>query len=218
MPYLIAMAAEDRQLLERLRLGKPIIALLNGQSALILDIGIGGAFVEHYGELSVGDRMSLVFRWKSTDVEIICKVVRTEVVRRSASGPVSHSDLSFVQSSPEAQTHLNDMLATYVGKILSAQKANAAATEDPTSAATLADLGGARRSRARGFVTYRLRDGAWSRTFTDSAAQPEDGFTVAGYEDESELRTLCDAYAAADDEGRRLIRVVAELSARTVKK
>jgi hypothetical protein len=53
---------------------------------------------------------------------------------------------------------------------------------------------------------------------TDSPEQPNNGFTVAAYEDDEELESLCQAYEIADEEGRRLIQLVAELSARTVKK
>ena len=121
-----------------------------------------------------------------------------------------------MQSSAEAEKRLNDMVATFVGKVLAAQKANAGATQPSDSA--LIDLGGARRSRTRSFLTYRLQNGSWLREMVDEPAQPDNGFTVAGYEDDEELESLCRAYEIADEEGRRLIRLVAELSARTVKK
>ena len=98
-----------------------------------------------------------------------------------------------------------------------AQKANAGATEAEASV-TLVDLGGARRSRTRGYVTYRLQNGTWARELSETPTQPLNGFTVAGYEDEDELESLCRAWETADTEGRRLIRLVAELSARAVKK
>ena len=41
------MVANDRREFQRLRLAKPILALMDGQSALILDIGIAGAYIEH---------------------------------------------------------------------------------------------------------------------------------------------------------------------------
>jgi hypothetical protein len=109
------------------------------------------------------------------------------------------------------------MMATFIGKILAAYKSNAAGSDPGDS--TLSDLGSARRSRARGYITYRLlKNGAWIVTPSTSADQPADGFTVAAYEDEDELETLRETYEAADSEGRRLIRLVGELSARTVKK
>jgi hypothetical protein len=209
--------SQDRREFQRLRLAKPILALFDGQNALILDIGISGAFVEHYGEPKKGDRLRLLFRWKGIDTEFIAEIAHTIVVRRTANAIVSHSGVRFVQSIADAESRLNDMMATFVGKMLAAQKANAGATESAESG-TLVDLGGARRSRTPGYITYRLDGNQWSREMADTPTQPLNGFTVAAYEDESELESLCRAWETADAEGRRLIRLVAELSARTVKK
>ena len=51
---------------------------------------------------------------------------------------------------------------------------------------------------------------------SNSSHQPPDGFTVGAHEVEEELQALCQTYEVADEEGRRLIRLVAELSARAV--
>ncbi len=211
------MAPNDRREFQRLRLAKPILALLNGQNALILDIGLGGAYVEHYGEHKTGDSQRLLFRWKGEDVDFMAEIARSVVVRKTANALVSHSGLRFVQAVGKSEALLNDMMATFVGKMLAAQKANAGATE-PSGAEALVDLGGARRSRTRGYVTYRLQNGTWSRELSDTPTQPLNGFTVAAYEEDEELESLCRTWEAADSEGRRLIRLVAELSARTVKK
>ena len=210
------MPASDRREFQRLRLAKPILALLDGQNALILDIGIGGAFIEHYGQPKSGDRMRLLFRWKGTDVQFVAQAARTMIVRRTANAIVSHTGVKFIESLGDADAQLNDMMATFVGKVLAAQKANAGATEFGTAGA-LSDLGGARRSRTRGYMTYRLQDGQWTREPSDTPTQPLNGFTVAAYEDEQELESLCQTWETADSEGRRLIRLVAELSARGVK-
>src|SRR5207302_8484576 len=175
------MAPSDRREFQRLRLAKPILALFDGQNALILDIGISGAFIEHYGQSKSGDRLKLLFRWKGTDVEFVAEIAHTVVVRQAANAVVSHSGVRFVQAIGDAETRLNDMMATFVGKVLAAQKANAGATE-PTNSA-LMDLGGARRSRTFNYLTFRLRNGKWSRQTSESADQPADGFTVAAYED-----------------------------------
>lgn len=210
------MVGNDRRKFERLRLPKPILALLDGENALILDIGISGAFIEHYGKTKAGERFTLLFRWKGTDVEFVSEVAHTVIVRKTESSEVSHTGLRFTQPIGEAEKRLNDMVGTFVGKVLAAQKANAVATQPSDSA--LIDLGGARRSRTRGFLTFRFQDGKWSREISESPVQPSNGFTVAGYEEDDELESLCQAYETADEEGRRLIKLVAELSARTVKK
>src|SRR5207302_7478756 len=141
-------------------------------------------------EPKLGDRQRLLFRWKGTDVQFVAEVRRTTIIRKTANAVVSHSGMSFIESFGDAEARLNDMMATFVGKMLAAQKANAGATEAEASV-TLVDLGGARRSRTRGYVTYRLQNGTWARELSETPTQPLNGFTVAGYEDEDELESLC---------------------------
>lgn len=209
--------ASDRREFQRLRLGKPILALLQDQNALILDVGIGGALVEHYGATGRGQRFRLLFRWKAEDVEFVCEVRRTAVVRGSGDTAVSHTGMQLVEAVGESEARLQDMMATFVGRVLAAQKMNASGGGE-SSDATLAQLGAARRARSRGYLMYRYLAGKWSCDATDLPQQPEHGFTVAAYEDEEELETLCRAWEIADEEGRRLIRLVAELSARSMRR
>jgi len=213
------MVATDRREFQRLRLAKPILALMDGQNALILDIGIAGAYIEHYGALPPGARFKLSFRWQRADVELLCEVRRARVVRGGGDkmSVVSHSGVQFVEAIGDADARLNDMMATFVGRVLAAQRANASGKPEEGEALSLTQLGGARRARTRGYMLYRYAKGKWYREPTDSPQQPALGFTVAAYEDEEELETLCRAWEIADDEGRRMIRLVAELSARSVK-
>jgi hypothetical protein len=110
------------------------------------------------------------------------------------------------------------MMVAFVSRLLAAHQANATADGSPDSAAFLAQIGLARRTRMRGYLRYELNARKWIRRRTDEPAQPANGFTVAAFEDEEDLETLCKAYEAADEEGRRLIRLVAELSAIAAKK
>jgi hypothetical protein len=209
----------DRREFQRLRLAKPILAMMDDANALILDIGMAGAFLEHYGAVEPGKTFTLSFRWQGEEVKFACEVVRTTVVRQPGGDGmslVSHSGVHFIQSVGESSMHLENLISTFVGRILAAQRANAAGDQaSANSAAVLESLGGARRKRTKGFISYRLKDNSWWRVPTDSPRQPEDGFTVAAWEDETELETLCRTYADADEEGRRLIRLVAELSVRS---
>lgn len=191
---------------------------MDGQSALVLDIGVAGAFLEHYGALESGHRFRLSFRWRGQDVEFVCEVARTAIVRSpggDGQSLVSHSGVRFVEAIGDSQERLQDMMATFVGKVLAAQKANATGVREADP--ILGQLGEARRLRSRGYVSYRLNNNTWYSVPTDSPAQPPDGFTVAAYEDEEELETLCRTYEQSDEEGRRLIRLVAELSVLSVR-
>jgi hypothetical protein len=216
------MTESDRRGFQRLRLSKPILALMDDQNALILDIGVSGAYVEHYGEVRPGERFRLSFRWHGEDIDYLAEVARSRVIRTpggDGQSLVSHTGFRFVEGTGESASRLQDMMATFVGRVLAAQKANAAADDlDREGASILAQLGEARRVRSRGYVAYHFRGGKWSREATNDARQPADGFTVAAHEDEDELETLCRTYESADEEGRDLIRLVAELSALSVRK
>jgi hypothetical protein len=211
----------DRRGFQRLKLSKPILALMNERSSLILDMGISGAYIEHYGTIAAGERFNLVFRWQGDDIEYVAEAISSTIVRSpggDGKSIVSHTGVRFIEAVGDSESRLQDFMATFVGRVLAAQKANATPdAKEGHGAAFLAQLGEARRLRSRGYTTYRLLGTKWWREATNAAEQPEDGFTVAAYEDEDELETLCRAYEAADDEGRSLIRLVAELSARTVR-
>lgn len=211
------MVADDRRKFQRLELQKPILALMRGQNALVLDIGMAGALIEHYGEAQHGDRFPLVFRWQGKDVQLECEVVRSTVSRAVAGdgqSSASHTGVRFIDPTGEDAERLQDLIVTFVGRILAAQKANAAGELGRSAGETiLATLGEARRTRTRGFITYRYKDDAsWWRIPVDTPEQPADGFTVAAWEDEEQVEDLCRTYESADEEGRRLIRMVAELS------
>jgi hypothetical protein len=214
------MVRDDRREFQRLKLSKPILGTMRESSAnaLVLDVGFAGAFLEHYGTVEPGDRFTLTFRWQGADVELPCEVARSTVVRDpggDGKSTVSHTGVRFADPGEEALGHLQDLITTFVGRILTAQKANASGELGKSAGATiLARLGEARRMRTRGYVSYHLKDETWWRAPSDSPKQPVDGFTVGAHEDEDDLEALCRTYEAADEEGRHLIRLVAELSVR----
>lgn len=213
------MNETDRRSFQRLKLAKPILATLAGHSALILDIGMSGAFVEHYGTVAPGNRFELSFKWQGEDVTYKCEVNRTSVIKQPG-GPgesgVSQSGVTFTEAVGDSDERLQEMMATFVGRILAAQRANAEA-EEQESAAVLYQLGQARRTRSRGYMAYLWDGESWVCRHTQLGEQPRNGFTVAGHEDQEELEMLCRAYEKGDDEARRLIRLVAELSVRSAK-
>jgi hypothetical protein len=211
------MLTHDRRIFQRLRLARPILGALDRQNALILDLGVAGAFVEHYGATMSDTRCHLQFRWQSDDIEFVCEVARTHVIRETANDVISHTGLRFTEAIGDSDARLHDLMATFVGSVLAAQKANADGLSHGNEHLVLMEVGGARRTRVRGLVSYRLlQPGTWKRSTTIDPKQPPDGFTVAAYEYEDDLEILCRAYEMADEEGRRLIRLVAELSVRTV--
>ena len=210
----------ERREFQRLKLLKPILGTLDGRNALILDVGIGGAYVEHYGERATGDRFRLAFAWEGSTIEFECEARRSVVVRRASDETsVSHTGSRFVAAIGDSERLLEQMMAAFVGRILAAQRANARGERDSGDGLAILDhLGEARRMRARGFMTYRFVDGVWSTEQSESPRQPEDGFTVAAHEDDDELQVLREAYEQTDNDGRNLIRLVAQLSTNSARR
>lgn len=210
------MLQSDRREFQRLKLAKPILATFGDSNALILDVGMAGAFLEHYGTATPGKHIHLSFRWQSQTIDFMCEIARTEIVREpggDGKSTVSHTGVRFVEAIGDSATLLQELITSFVSKILEAQKANASGGPGDSMGATiLARLGEARRMRTRGYVRFQFEDGVWTRTSTESPTQPADGFTIASYEDEEEIEKLCRTYEQADEEGQRLIRLVAELS------
>ena len=214
------MLRDDRREFQRLKLSKPILATMGTSNALILDIGIAGAFLEHFGTAEAGEHFPLTFRWQGEDVTFPCEVVRSTIVRLPAGdgkSVASHTGVRFLEGGGQGRARLQDLITTFVGNILAAQKANAAGENAESSSASagatvLARLGEARRMRSRGFISYHFDGRTWLRVPGNTPVQPPDGFTVGDFEDPDELERLCQSYEQANEEGRNLIRLVAELS------
>lgn len=210
----------DRREFQRLKLLKPILGTMNGQGVLILDIGVGGAFIEHYGQATPGEQFRLSFLWEAESVEFGCEVRRSFVARLASDDTaVSHTGARFVHPIGNAEELLEKMIASFVSRILDAQRANARGELGLSHGeAILARLGDARRMRARGYVTHSFAAGHWTSVRSDSPSQPDDGFTVAAFEDDDEVGMLRRTYESSDEDGRRLIRLIADLSAHAARR
>jgi len=68
------------------------------------------------------------------------------------------------------------------------------------------------RGKDAGYLCFRLDARGWNKRRVFLPEQPPAGFTVARSTDGDELQRLCAVYEASDEEGRRLIRLFAELS------
>ena len=211
------MSGHERREGQRLKLSRPILGSIAGRGALILDLGLGGAFLEHYGIGERGDQLVLEFPWEGIPLEFLSEVAHSVQVRVASDGsPVSHTGVKFLEAVGDAGKRLEDLVATFVARVIAAERANAGALVSDAGSFLL-DIGHARRTRTRGFVTFQFAGENWSRVASASSLQPRNGFTVPAHEDEEQLALLCDAYIRADEQGRDLIRMMAELSGRSVR-
>jgi hypothetical protein len=138
-----------------------------------------------------------------------CEVVRTFDADHSKYPDAGlMSGLRFLAAIGESGDHLRSMLADLVMRALDRRYDNSA------TRLRLRTVDGDKTVRGvdAQFLSYRLDSGAWRRRHVFLPEQPVTGFTVARGEDADEMQRLCDVYVASDEEGRRLIRLFAELS------
>lgn len=190
---------EERREFQRLRLDPPLSATFGTTPVALCEVGVLGARVQHVEPLET-PRAELRFTHGGNAIVMRCEVVR-------AVGP-DQSGVRFLAAIGESGDHLRTMLAQLVEKALHER--------NESSATRLAIRKVDGDETVRGvdaqFVSYRLEHGAWHRRHVFLPEQPAAGFTVARGEDPAEMQRLCVVYEASDEEGRRLIRLFAELS------
>lgn len=188
----------ERREFQRLRLDSPIPGRYGDQDVSLVEIGILGARIEHSAPLE-SPRGDLHFTFGGSPVHMRCEVARS-------TGPVS--GLRFLAAIGESGDILRDMLAQLVVQALE-NRHDSSATR-----LRIRSVDGDKTVRGvdASFLSYQYENGAWKRRAVLLPEQPQMGFTVARGEDAAEMQRLCEVFEASDEEGRRLIRLFAELS------
>ncbi len=209
---------DERRNFQRLHLAKPIHGRLGLEDVLILDIGVLGTLVEHQVPIEAGEPATLTFRWEDESLQLECEAVRSTIERSMSDGVarmVYHTGLRFLEAVGNSDERLRAMISSFVHRILRAQVANAEGDREGNRIEddqTLTGVEAARRARLEGYLNCRYENGHWKKVHALLPDQPREGFTVAGYEVPEEVDRLCRAYEQTDSEGRKLIRLIAELT------
>jgi hypothetical protein len=199
---------EERREFQRLRLTAPVPASFGTTAVTIIEVGVLGARIQHAQPLDV-TRAELRFAFDAHDVAMRCEVVRTfdaDLARHPDAGLMS--GLRFIAAVGESGDHLRTMLGKLVVDAIE-HRYDSSATR-----LRIRNVDGDKTVRGvdAQFLSFRLEQGTWRRRHVFLPEQPAAGFTVARGEDAEEMQRLCKVYEASDEEGRRLIRLFAELS------
>ncbi len=188
----------ERREFQRLRLDSPTAGTFGSQDVQVVEIGILGARIEHSAPLE-SERGDLRFTFGGSLIHMRCEVVRND-------GDIS--GVRFLAAVGESGDNLRDMLAQLVVRALETQH-DASATR-----LRIRTVDGDKTVRGvdASFLSYQWENGAWKKRPVLLPEQPQMGFTVARGEDAEEMQRLCEVFEASDEEGRRLIRLFAELS------
>ena len=227
----------QKRRVQRIHLAQPLVARLGTTPVVVVDLSLLGARIEHHMPLQAGGSSRLSFQWEGREIEANCRIVRSRLERFSVGADgltVFHSGLEF-QSMPEtSKGDLKTMLTHFIARALEEQKLNARGILPQHDVAKMpifrhggmltanqkdvaAAIGGSvmplsRMQKDAGYVSYLLEGSRWRKKRTPDPVQPLDGFTISANEDDGQAELLCEAYVMSDREGRRMIRMFAELS------
>ncbi|MDP9191314.1 MAG: hypothetical protein M3P06_06400 [Acidobacteriota bacterium] len=199
---------EERREFQRLRLEAPVPGTFGTDAVTIVEVGVLGARIQHAAPLPI-QRGELHFSSEGGDI-----VMRAEVVRTLDSSQTRYSDaafvsgLRFVAAIGESGDHLRAMLSRLVVEAIENRH------ESSVTRLRIRKVDGDKTVRGvdAQFLAFRFENGTWHKRHVFLPEQPPNGFTVARGEDAEEMQRLCIVYEASDEEGRRLIRLFAELS------
>ena len=174
----------------------------------ILALALNGARVAGDARFSPAANVELKFSTDSGAVDAMCKVVRctlAQFARNAAERSVYQTGLHIVEFLGDSDRVVRETIAQHVVRALEEQKANAHGIP-PIESLLHVDM------TIERFRRCELIDGKWKRTETPTNDQPVSGFTVAADVPIRYVDLLCETYQRADEEGRRLTRILAQLS------
>lgn len=196
---------DERREFQRLNLEPTIAGTLGSTAVSILEIGVLGARVQHASALD-GSENELRFSYRENEIALKCEVVRTMNGDSQYPDAGLQSGVRFLAALGESGDRLREMLGELVTLELDKSRRGSVQFNH--------EIDGDKTVRGKdaAYLSYRLEGSVWNKRRVFLPEQPPVGFTVARSTDSDDLQRLCRVYEASDDEGRRLIRLFAELS------
>ena len=199
---------EVKREFERVHFEHPIPARLSGQPVAVIDLAIGGARLLGTSRVIPASKHDLRIDWEGQAIEVKCTVTRC-VIRTFATKPDDKSTydigVQILETVGDADRQLHHLIATFVLKAIEEQRANWNGI--PPIGPYVHIEGKSGRYRRCQFF-----NGDWNISETTKSEQPANGFTVSAEVPPRYLHMLCETYQKTDVEGRRLTRILAELS------
>jgi len=199
------MAGAERREFQRLTLDPPVPGTFGTTAVMLMEVGVLGSRI-HHGESLSEQYGELRFSHGGEEIAMKCEVIRSNPSQQSKyPGSGVESGIRFLAAIGESGDRLRNMLADLVSRELKLRRDTPAHDKTIDGDKTI-------RGKDAQFICYRFDHNSWSKRRVFLPEQPANGFTVARVEDTDEMQRLCRVYQASDDEGRRLIRLFAELS------
>ncbi|MGZ5472981.1 MAG: hypothetical protein ACXW31_04165 [Thermoanaerobaculia bacterium] len=199
----------ERRRYGRIRLDEPIRARFGKVPVFVLELSVVGFLIAHEGRLDSEEAQHhLVLEWDGAELDLDCTVVRSTLYRLAKNlgeKSVYHTGLRILRYEGDDFDRLRHLIRDRILRALEEMKANAHGI--PPLAAYMYQP-----EKGELYRRCELVGGTWRKTETIRPQQPLNGFTVSAEVDPRHVEMLCDAWERTTAEGRRLTRLLAELS------
>ena len=202
LPSLPAATGADRRRYTRVQVRQPLPALIGRGSGTLVDLSVNGARIRHASPVQRGARVRVTFEWRGQRFEANAEVLASRVA--SLGGHTQfESRLRFVTVSESSHEVLERTLTELLDRDLRKWVANLHGwNEEPLHEEAAISRGG--------YIRCIYTGGRWQQTPTRDAMPPAAGFTVPEGTSPAEIRTLCHTWESADEDGRRLVRLITD--------
>jgi len=193
---------------ERVHFEHPIPAQLSGQPVAVIDLAIGGARLLGTSRVTPASNHDLRIEWEGESIILKCAVTRC-VIQKFATKPDDASTyeigVRILETAGDSDRKVHHLIATFVLRAIDEQRANWSGVP-PIGPYVHIEGKSGRYRRCQYF------NGDWNIAETTKPEQPANGFTVSAEVSPKYLHMLCETWVKTDDEGKRLTRILAELS------
>lgn len=193
---------------QRVYLSTPIKGLLSAMPVAVIEIGLGGAGLEHAGTVMVGERHVLTI--ESRHPIRIQAVVRHSQLQQLGGGSLPslfRTGVEFLTVNDEQELLIDSILIDEAKEKIAEWEANLTGTRRHVRPA-FAPL----PRRPHAYAWHRFVKGEWTITITRDPNQPIDGFAVCDDEPPETAKLLRQTYERYDDDDRYMLRMMAQLA------
>lgn len=193
---------------QRVYLSTPIKGRLSALPVAVIEIGLGGAGLEHAGTVMVGERHQLQIDARHPiRIQVVVRHSLLQQLGGGSSPSIYRTGVEFLAINDEQELLIDSILIDEAKEKIAEWEANLTGTRR-LSHPTLSPL----PRRPHAYAWHRLVKGSWSITITRDPNQPIDGFAVCDDEPVETVNMLRQAYERYDEDDRYMLRMMAQLA------
>lgn len=198
----------ERRRFGRIDLEEPLQGMIGAIPVNVVEVSLVGLRVMHEVRFPAGEDSEVRVSWQGREMHFRCYIVRStlfKLAKTAADKSLFQSGVRLDEPFGDSENVLRELIAQRVMRAIREQKENAYGI--PSLGPFTYQVGKGDRYRR-----CDLAGGTWRKFDTTRPEQPAEGFTVSAELDPVQIEVLCRTYEFLGPEGRRLTKMLAELS------